>query len=176
MKVRRIKKRKQTPTLIDDDTSYSFKSVALIIFVIAIVFVGFYFLTTVVVKNQSTTSNNDTDITEGYQTEKILFGQLLTRKESEYYVFAYDENSKSYSLYNQYLKDYNQKDNALEVYRIDINDGMNKEYVSNSSHIGKDLTDLQVSGITLFKVKDGEIVESYTGVSVGNALKKLVND
>ena len=176
MEVRKIKKRKQIPNLIEEESSYSLKSVIGIIFIIAIVFVAFYFLTTVVVKNQSSYSNSDTVVTEEYQTEKILFGQLLTRKESEYYVFAYDENSRSYTLYNQYLTDYNKKDNALEVYRIDINDGMNKEYVGNDSHIGTDLTNLQISGITLFRIKDGQIVDSYTGANVGNALKKLVND
>ena len=175
MEVRKIKKKRQTPTLIEEETSYSLKSIIGIVVVIAIVFVGFYFLTTIVINNQST-NNTDTNITEDYQTEKILFGQLLTRKESEYYVYAYDETSKSHSLYSQYLTEYSKKDNALEVYRIDINDGMNKEYVSNKSNIGTDLTDLQVSGITLFKIKDGQIVESYTGVLVGNALKKLVSN
>ena len=54
---------------------------------------------------------------------------------------------------------------------------MSKSYVGNKNVIGDDLEGLKVSGITLFKIKDGKIVESYTDSSdISDQFKKLVND
>lgn len=175
--MRKIKNKRVNPQLIEEQESYSIKNTIIIILIIIAVFGLFYYLTTIVVRNQSTDIDDTTDVSEEYQSEKILFGQMLTRKESEYYVYAYDESSKFYDLYDKYLQDYNKKENALEMYKIDLNDGMNKSYVGSKNVIGEDLENLQVSGITLFKIKDGKIVESYTDSSdISDQLKKLVND
>ena len=168
------KKRNNQPQLINEQSNYSVKSMIIIILIVIVVFIGFYFLTTVVVKNQNNNVVEDEIVNKSYQSEKITFGQMLTRKDTEYYVYAYDENSKFYELYNQYLTNYNEKEEKIPVYLIDLNDGMNRSYVGDKTVVGPDLKSLKVNGITLFKIKDGVIEEYYTNSSdISNELKKI---
>ena len=172
--MRKIKvKKKEEPVLLEDNSTMSIKSIVIMLIIMGIVFVGFYFITVKVLDNQSDSNdNNHTVVSEEYQSEKILFGQMLTRKESEYYVYAYDEKSKLYELFEKYIKDYNEKDDKLMIYRIDLNAGMNKNYVSDKTIVNETLDGLSVSGITLFKIKDGKIENYYTSTSdIANALK-----
>lgn len=163
--MRKIKKHKQAEQyLLDEDSSYSVKSIIIMFLVMAVIFVAFYFITIKVLENREKTNTvqEDPAVSEEYQSDKILFGQMLTRKENEYYVYAYDENSKFYELYENYLNDYSSKDKALTVYRIDLNDGMNKNYVGSKTVVNDNLDSLQVSSITLFRIKDGKIVKYFT--------------
>jgi hypothetical protein len=174
--MRKIKNKKQKDNyLIEEGNNYSAKSIIIMVIIMIIVFVSFYFITIKVLENredQSTVEDNTT-VTEEYQSEKILFGQMLTRKENEYYVYAYDQKSKFYDLYEQYLKDYSSKDGALTVYRIDLNDGMNKSYVGDQTSIKDTLEGMQVSDITLFKIKDGKIDKYFTSSNdIAQELKK----
>lgn len=164
------KQKKYEPQLLDDQNSYSIKSMIIIILIIVVILVGFYFLTTVVVENKQI--EEEPVVNETYQSEKILFSQVLNRKESEYYVYAYDKKSKFYELYEKYFEKYNEKEDKLEIYEIDMNDGMNKEHIGDKTIIEED--NIVVSEATLFKVKNGKLEKYFANhTDIINELKRI---
>ena len=171
MKKIKQKKIKQQPITLDDN--YQAKNMFIIIIVIIVLLVPLYFITTLVLNNQNTEEikNNNPVKT---QNEKILVGQLLNRKDSSYYVIAYKKDNKMVSLFNQYLNDYKNKEEHLNIYKIDLDEGLNKNYISDTTNITDELKDLKLSDTTLFKIVDGKIDSYYVGNNdVIDALKEL---
>lgn len=181
MKKAKIIQKTEKKEVEEEIESYSIKTLILIILIIAIVFIVFYFITTLVVKP----SESNTNKTNGYtaiDSTKITFNSLLNRPEDEYYVLATKEslyNSLSsdanyINIYNSYLKDYSKKDNSLMVYRVNLDDALNKNYIADSSKISDDLSKLKLNDETLFKIKNGKIEEYYIGnTKIIEALSKL---
>ena len=173
--MRKIKQKqiKEQPVTLDDN--YQAKNMFIIIIIIVVLLVPLYFITTLVLNNnkeekQPVTDNNPVEI----QTEKILVGQLLNRNNSSYYVIAYNKDNKMINLFNQYLDDYKKKEEHLNIYKIDLDDGLNKNYISETTNITDDLKDLKLSDTTLFKIVDGKINSYYVGNNdVIDALKEI---
>ena len=160
MKKIKQKKIKQQPITLDDN--YQAKNMFIIIIVIIVLLVPLYFITTLVLNNQNTEeikNNNPVKI----QNEKILVGQLLNRKESSYYVIAYKKDNKMINLFDNYINDYKKKEDYLPFYKIDLNDGFNKGYISTTTNITDNLKDMKLSDTTLFKIVDGKIDSYYVG-------------
>lgn len=161
--------------MLQDDNN-QLKGMIITIGIIIIVLIPLYFVTTLVIEkkdNNSTTPEEDKVVE--IQTEKILVGQLLNRPNDEYLVLAYKKDNKMLSIFNNYLNDYKNKgDDALTVYRIDLDDGLNKAYISDSTNITSDLKELKISDTVLFKIVDGEIDSYYVGnTEVVNYLKEI---
>ena len=101
------------------------------------------------------------------QYEEIMVGQMLNRKNNEYYVMLFNFTD-TYASYYLSLKDnYSLEDNALPFYIIDLEKYANKEYVYDESEklIEKPvrLVDFKASSPTIIKIKDKKIVERITG-------------
>ena len=138
----------------NDDESFKVKNVIIIVLIIMAVLVSFYFITKYVLEHKK----DDTPVAESViDREKIIFGQMFNRPDSEYYVIAYDSTGKSKDIYNKYIDKYNSKDGSIKVYEIDLKDDFNKNYITNKSNIVSDIDNLKVSGDTLFKIKDKNI-------------------
>ena len=159
--------------LINDDDSFKVKSVFIILVIITIILVSFYFITKYVLEHKK---DNTPTVESVIDREKIMFGQLFSRGDSEYYVIAYNESGKSKDIYNKYITKYNSKDNHIKVYEINLDDAFNKSFVSSKSNIVEDIDNLKVSGDTLFKIKDKKIEEYKEGTSdISSYLKELVH-
>lgn len=149
-----MKRQNYKPQLINQEESYNPKSIILIIGIIVALFVAFYFITTIVLKNKK----SEDIVTESIiKKDNIMFGQLLNRNESEYYVLAYKEDSKFNEIYNNYIKTYNEKEDALSIYKINLSDGFNKSYLAEETNVTDEINKLTVSDETLFKISDGKI-------------------
>lgn len=157
--------------LINDDESFKIKNVIIILLIIMIVFVSFYFITKYVLEHKK----DDTPAVESViDREKIIFGQMFNRSDSEYYVIAYDSSEKSKDIYNKYIDKYSSKEGSIKVYEIDLKDDFNKSYIANKSNIVSDVDELKVSGDTLFKIKDKNIVEYKEGSNdISSYLKEI---
>lgn len=166
-------KRKYEPQLINDENSYSSRKFIVVIIIISIVLVGFYFITKFIISNQK----EETSVSESViQSDTIIFGQLLNRSEEEYYVLAYNDNSNLKNIYNNYLETYNQKDDALKVYKINLNDGFNKKFITEDNNITNDINSLTVNDEVLFKIKEGTIDSYKIGSSeISATLKEISN-
>ena len=165
---------------INNNEEYSLKDMLKIILIVLIVFVAFYFITFFVVKpnNDNTQNNTSSDI----DPTLITLNHLLDRDEDEYYVLAIKESLyASYTkqinyiqIYNKYISDYNNKEGSLTFYSINLDDSLNKSYLSDKTNITENLNELKLSDEALFKIKNGKIEESYVGSkSIINALSKI---
>lgn len=167
------KKVKEQPVTLNDN--YQAKNMFIIIIVIVVLLVPLYFITTLVLDNnkqeqQQTSNNKPVEI----QSEKILVGQLLNRLDSSYYVIAYKKDNKMATLFNQYITDYKKKEEHLNFYKIDLDEGLNKNYISDETNITDDLKNLKISDTVLFKIVDGKIDNYYVGNNdVIDALKEI---
>lgn len=173
IKLRKIKNKKikEKPVILEDN--YQAKNMFIIIIVIIVLLIPLYFITNLVIKNEkkeTVTNNTPVEI----QNEKILVGQLLNRSEDEYYVIAYKKDNKMISLFNNYINDYKNKENNLTFYKIDLDDGLNKGYISDTENISDNLKDLKISDTTLFIIKNKQIDSYYVGNNeVLNYLKEI---
>lgn len=161
--LKKIKKKtiKQQPVITDE--SYQFKNLLIIIIVIVVLLVPLYFITKLVVKNndEDKTVTNTTEAV--IQNEKILVGQLFNRPQSEYYVLAYKSDNKFITLFDNYISDYTSKEDSLTFYKINLDEGLNKQYIKDETNISDDLNELKLSDTTLIKIKDGKIENYYIG-------------
>lgn len=173
MKKIKQKKIKQQPVTLDDN--YQAKNMFIIIIIMVVLLVPLYFITTLVLNNNKDTKEEVTEKTPvTIQSEKILVGQLLNRPNSSYYVIAYKKDNKMITLFDNYINDYKKNEDHLEVYKIDLDDGLNKGYISDTTNITEELKDLKISDTTLFKIVDGKIDSYYVGNNdVIDALKEI---
>lgn len=172
MKKAKLVKNNKKQEIIEKD-SYSLKSFLLIILVLVIILGIFYVITTLVVKPVNPT-DNDTGVTIIDET-KITLNNLLNRKEKEYYVLATKQNNNTQAnyqtLYNNYITEYKKQEGALTFYNINLDDALNKGYISDKLNISNDLSELKVNDDILFKIKDNKIEEYFAGSK--NILKEL---
>lgn len=166
-----MKRNNYRQKLIDNDNSFQLRNLIIIIFIIAAILIGFYFLTVYVLVNKV---DNEPTVQSVIQREKIIFGQMFDRKDFDYYVLAYYSDSQSKNLYNKYLSKYEKKDNHISVYEINLNEVFNKSFVAKKSNIVDNIDKLKISDETLFKINSGKIVEYKVGASnINNYLKKI---
>ena len=179
MKTAKLKKNKKQETTKPVENQYSVKSMIILVVILVVTFIAFYFITTLVVNPVE--ENNDTNTITEIDSTKITLSNLLNRKENEYYVLAIKESlyDNSYSkinyteIYDGYIETYSKIENAIPFYRIDLDDALNKNYLSEELNITEDLSNLKINNEVLFKIKDGKI-ESY---HVGNSdIVKVLSD
>lgn len=167
MKVAKIKKNTKKQQSIQEET-YSIKSMIKILIILLLIFGVFYFITTLFVKNNSISEDNSKAVID---SSKITLSQILSQKENEYYVIA-TKNSlyeSSYAktdyvvLYNEYINKYNQDEESLKFYFVDLDDALNKKYLSDNLNIVNKVSELKINDEVLFKIKDNKIEKSYVG-------------
>ena len=76
----------------------------------------------------------------------------------------YYKQSNYDDIYQKYIDDYSSRENSLPIYNVDLDDALNKNFVSSDLNISDNIEDLKLNDEVLFKIKDGKI-EKY---SVGN--------
>lgn len=172
MKKAKLVKNNKKQEIMEKDT-YSLKSFLLIILVLVIILGIFYFITTLVVKPVNPI-DNDNGVTI-IDSTKITLSNLLNRKEEEYYVLATKQNNNAQAnyqtLYNNYINEYKKQEDALTFYNVNLDDALNKNYISGELNITDDLSELKVNDDILFKIKDNKIEEYFAGNK--NILKEL---
>ena len=180
-KAKLIKNKKEEQKKVENDT-YSIKNLILIVLVISVVFVLFYLVTTIFVKpvEENNISNEVTEL----DSTKITLSNLLDRSEDEYFVLAIKEslydsyNSKiNYSeLYNNYISRYTSNENSLQFYYVNLDDALNKNYISDEINISNKVSEIKLNDEVLFKIKNGVIEQYYVGSSeILEALNTLSN-
>ena len=108
------------------------------------------------VKNINIDKNNNEEQTTTI-TNKILAADTLKQTEETYYVYYYDianEDSEVSSTINRLSE---------KVYRVDLNDAFNTNFVGEPSGVTSDINSLKVSNPTVVKVVSEQITEFYSG-------------
>ena len=172
MKAARIRKNNKKEKEKTFEEEYSFKKMSIIIITIIIVFLAFYFITTLVVKQVK--DDNSNNVISELDSTKITLNHLLDRKEQEYFVLATKKSlyqTSSYSnidyteIYNKYIKDYSLKENSIAFYYVDLDDALNRSFISEEINITENIENLRINDEILFKVIGGKINSYYVGNS-----------
>ena len=137
------------------------KNLILTIFIIALIFGLMYLFTATILKKGLLSKGYTKPVVEtpviDYETSTI--GTVFDKEETEYYV-VFDEFSKNPNTYLATLLDlYNDKDEHLNVYKVDMSYGVNASYKSTKANkkVSK-AEDLRINGVTLLKIKKGKNV------------------
>lgn len=142
------------------DKPLSPKTLGFILVVLLVFFVILYILTGLfITKELKWFGINDKGEVEDVVNieNKILATDSLRQVEEEYYVYYYDTTDEDTEVSNVlYLL-------SDTVYRVDLNDGFNSNFVGEPSGIVESISDLKVSNPTVVKVSSEKIVEFYSG-------------
>ena len=143
----------------NNDKPLSTKSFITIIVVILVFFAMIYILTGIfVTKEIKWFSKSESNVEETIEvTNKILAIDSLKQSEEKYYVYFYnvkEEDSEVKSVVSR-ISD--------KVYRVDLNDDFNSNYVGTPSGIVENITNLKVESPAVIKVENGKISAFYNG-------------
>lgn len=130
-----------------------------------ILLLGVYFFTKAFVTKDLHKNTNDVNYTEGKVSyDVVIAGTMLNRLVSEYYVYAFSNEDTNSVYYNTLVSNYSKKDKALQVYFLDIDNALNKDYVdkNNASKNFTTIKELKLGKLTLMKVKDGKVTKYIT--------------
>ncbi len=138
----------------------SFGSAIQLIIVVFVILLVFYLLTVVILsKKDSSIVSNHASI----QYTKILAGESFNQKEKDYYVFYYSMNDDSATNYADLISNYRDKEDHLPIYTVDLNEGLNKRYLSDTENkVAEKASQLKLKGTTLIHFKDHKINEYIT--------------
>lgn len=135
------------------------KTFIILLVVLFLFFVILYILSGLFITKEikwfNTNSENET-IKE--VENKILAIESLKQSEEEYYVYFYDTTEEN--------SDVSSKVRMLsgKVYRVDLNDGFNSNFIGEPSGIVDNINDLKVSNPTIIKVVSEKIIEFHSGI------------
>lgn len=153
----------KTNSIVSTDNEMS--KLIVLILVVALIFALFYVITLFVTKKDSNTSNSDENVEATIQYQKILAGNILSQKNSEYYVLVYFKDDNFIDLYKSYLTYYSTSvENAVPYYFVDMDDVFNISFVSEESKLSVTSSkDFKFSQTALLRIKDGKVISTYEG-------------
>ncbi len=137
------------------------KNLLAIIIVLLILFILTYLLTGIFatkdIKWFSKDNKEEEEVTNNINN-RILASDSLKQSEEEYYVYYYDSTNED--------SDVASKINSLSdtVYRVDLHDDFNSNFVGEPSGIVDNIDNLKVSDPTIIKVSSEKIIEYYSGI------------
>lgn len=135
-----------------------------IILVITGVVLVLYFVTVLYLKKDEVKEDTETEVSATIQYDEILSSKLLTQSPKDYYVFAYNEEDFYLTTYETLLSNYQMKENAKKVYKLNLDLGFNKNIIGEESNLkGANLEKIKFTQTSLIRVKKNKIVEAYEG-------------
>ena len=156
-------KKNVTATITNDNEFYKLIKVTLILL---ICFGIFYVVTYFVTKNNTNVTGNGSaqEKLATIQYDKIVLGDIKNQNRSEYYVLLDKMDSNDYNLYQIYMNTYSNKEGALKIFQIDMNDVFNRDYYASKSHLNlEDMSKFRIKGATLLKIKNDKIISHFEG-------------
>ena len=134
------------------------KTLFIILGVLVLFCVILYFITSIFITKDIKLNNNKNDNEEVTNiSNKILASDSLRQTEEIYYVYYYDTTNEDSSITSIVA---NLED---KVYRVDLNDAFNSNFVGEPSGIVDNINNLKVKDPTVIKVESEIIVAFYNG-------------
>ena len=146
-------------------TSYSIKSILILVGCVLVVFLGFYLFTLHMTKKNSESSNEDITDEVSFSYDTILLGQSLSMSDEEYYVLYYDFDDENSSTYQDLFTNYQSSEEHSPIYQVDMSSGFNKQYITEgeSNQHPASVSEFAIKGATLIKVRNHEVVDYLEG-------------
>ena len=156
----KIEKKKKLELKEQLDFNNSNKSVIITISMVLVVFVLFYFITTLIVGERGIKYTDKTPTEASIQYVEILAGETFSMPVDEYYVLFYDFDAPNASYYSTLVS----ADRDTKLYSVDLSNRFNTDYVSNTTNSKvQKASDLKVKDATLIKIKNGKNVMYFEG-------------
>ena len=148
------------------------KKFFMVLVIVVLIIVAAFALSSIFLKE---TAEDLTYQTGSVSTNIAIVGTILNNPESEYYVLAYDTESKDASAYVTYASYYtNNAKDPIMIYYLDLSSTFNKPYYvkEGSNPKAKTVKDLKMLNGTLLHIKNGKITEYIEGIDkIAEALK-----
>ena len=144
------------------------KQIIKILIIIIILVIGVYFLTRIFVTkdlfNKKAEESKTTPGTINYST--TLIGNMFNKEDKEYYVIMYDTEDLQAAYYSGFISNYSRNTNALNIYFANLNNPLNKRYVTeNADEVNINTTNFEefkVGKLGLIKISEGKITKTLT--------------
>ena len=162
--VREVQIKKQKANEIKPKTLFVILGSLVILFVILYLITGLFITKDFSLGKKNNNTSSDDSTNSSSVSNKILAVDSLNQSDDEYYVYYYDSSDKNDSISN------NVDSLSSKVYRVDLNDGFNSNYVGEPSGIVDDISDLKVENPTIVKVSNKKIIEFYSGSEEVNSI------
>ena len=136
----------------------------IVLIILVLIILGVYLCSKVFIKPDI----EEYEYTTGeINNEAISVGTLFSKKDSSYYVLAYDFNSKNANNYKSYASYYNNfSTKGIKIYYLDLSTVFNKPYYvnENSNPKATNIKDLKMIDGTLLLIKDKKISKYVEGI------------
>ena len=147
---------------LDGNIRHSITVIAAIIIFLCL----FYLLTVhITLKNNEDTTNTE-DTTDGVISyDEIMVGRSFSVSDGEYLVIYYDKSdSEISSTYSGLVSTYEAKEDHLDVYTVDMSNGLNKSYSKEESNTNPSkASEIAINGPTLIKFSNGTVADYIEG-------------
>lgn len=156
-KSNRIKKNK----VVSED-ELKVRTLIILLVVVVLACVGIYFLTDNMIKRDNKLEDTTKDVEISYDIATV--GTMFNRIENEYYVLLYSNENDGKDL-NSVLDTYRSSDDYIKTYYVDLDSKFNNGVLGDTLvKKPKDSGEVKVKGATLYKLKDGKVIECITGI------------
>ena len=167
-KKKNVKKTKKKEEIINNNNSEFYDkilNIAMVVLIIILIFSLFYLLTVYITNKNSDDSDNSKDKDNTEETVSytdIIVGRSFNIDNGEYLVIYYDKSDEeNASNYTNLISEYKGQENHLNVYVVDMSNGINKKYAKDTSNPNpSNASEIAINGPTLIKFNDG-VVEDY---------------
>lgn len=157
-----VKNRKIKQSKLVSDDVVKVRNLFILLVSVVIICVGVFFLTEKMIAKENKENETKNDVKIDYDIATI--GTMFNRIEDEYYVLLYSNLDNGKDL-NSVLDTYRSSDNYIKTYYIDLDLKINS--IANSDKFvskPNNSNEVKVKEATLFKIKDGKVTKSVTGV------------
>lgn len=136
--------------------------------VIVVFVLAFYFISKAFIWDKSLFEVNYVAGEVNY--DRAIVGTMFNRPEKEYYVMAYDESVSKAVYYSSLSTNYTtNKDGALKVYHLDLQNVLNSSYyVGSDGESNRKATkpsEIKLKDLTLIKIQNGKIVKYLENIT-----------
>lgn len=156
-------KKKTKRASYNSNDSYDVKRFIIVLLIVVLAVVAVYFLTRIFVTKDLFNKEEETVTETSINYNLTTVGLLLSRPYDEYYVFLYNDESKSQivSDVRNVVTKYTNSEDAKKVYYVDLEEANNIEFYSaeDSNPNASSVKDFKFGNATVLKVKDGKIVK-----------------
>jgi len=159
-----IQKQKMYKSNTNLNTGSEMGNVIKTVLIVGVLFGGMYLLTLYLLNKEGNQPITFDPPQSFIQYEKILAGNTFNKSHSEYIVMFYDFTDSEASVYNNLFRTFQQSDEDIAIYAVDLSDVFNQSFISDESNPNVDNIDnLKVNGPTLIQIVDGRVVEYLQG-------------
>jgi len=145
------------------------KTLIIITLIIVTVAIGLYFLTENIL-NRNDEPESPREVAISYTN--TIIGAIFDKPYDEYFVFAFSSEDDMADFYEALFRNYETREDALKIYRVDLNDGFSRHVLSEESNPRPtNASEVRINEVALIRFRDGRVRSFYeTREDIENAL------